>query len=184
MSNADDVLLGNDSSPVVKFPVDSPGTVAKGIVRNKQVRQARDINGTPKTFDDGSPMNDVVITIQTDDRDPSIEDDDGTRRLIAGYEMQRAIGQAMRDAGVKSLDEGGMLAVQHTHNEPPTKNGFSPRKKFRAQFQPPAAGGAANDLLAGAAGSSATAPDQQPAPVQPPQQSQSTPAAQPAGSLL
>lgn len=172
-TDADRELLGTNNAKVIKFPVTSPGTIAKGKVISKEVRQARDIDGTPKTFDDGTAKKDVVITIQTDLRDPEIEDDDGTRRIIAGYEIQKAIGQAMRDAGVQTLAEGGLLAVQHTHNEPATKNGRSDTKKFRAQFQPPAPGEAANDLLNSASETTA------------PQGEQTTASqAQPANSLL
>lgn len=173
-TNADDVLLGTTGAPVVKFPVDSPGTLVKGTVISKEVRQARDLDGTPKTFDDGQPKLDVVITIQTELRDSSIDDDDGTRRIIAGYEMQKAIGTAMRNANVKTLDRGGMLAVKHTHNEAATKNGRSPTKKFAAEYKAPEPGDAANSLLGDAAGPSEPEP----------QSTVSDGQAEPAGSLL
>lgn len=177
-TNADDVLLGTTGAPVVKFPQENPGTIAKGTVLSKDVRQARDMDNKIKTFDDGSPKLEVIIVLQTDERDSSIENDDGKRRLIAGFEMQKAIGDAMRDADVRTLEKGGLLAVQHTHNEPPTKNGYSPTKKFRAQYQPPDPGGAANDLLTGASDAPAETPATSPAPAA------AQPAPQPVGSLL
>lgn len=186
MSDVSSVLLGTNNSPVLKFPQGSAPITHKGSIIASQVRQATDINQVPKTFDDGSPKLEVVITLATDLRDPGIEEDNGHRRLIAGFEMQKAIGQAMREAGCKTLDNGGELAVQYTGDRAPERNGFSPTKLFRAQYRPPAAGAGVNDLLGGSS-ADIGAPSSSPQPqAQPPAQQQpvSQPTAEPAGSLL
>jgi hypothetical protein len=38
--------------------------------------------GEPKFWPSGDPMYQVIVTVQTQERDPSIQDDDGKRRLF------------------------------------------------------------------------------------------------------
>lgn len=134
--------------PACKFP--TIGTTAKGTIVASQVTQQTDIKGTPKTFDDGNPMQQVVITLQTDLRDPAINDDQGLRKLYVKGQMQAAIRDALRAAGAR-LEAGGILAVQYESDKPAEKVGFNATKIYRAQYVAPSAT-AANDLLGVSAG--------------------------------
>lgn len=131
-----DLLLGG--APAAKFP--EVGTVLKGKVLGQKKQQSKDMaTGDLKTWDDGSPMYEIVFTIQTDDRDPSIEDDDGVRRLFARGQMLKAIGAALREAKWSQSLVGGKLGVKYARDGEATRRGFSPPKVYAAKFEPPAA---------------------------------------------
>lgn len=155
MSNTDvnDFILSG-GVPAAKFPM--IGTVVKGTIVGSDVQQQLDFDtGKPKFFDDGKPMMQAVITLQTDDRDPSIDGDEGLRRVFVRGQMTAAVREALRTAGAK-LEVGGTLAVQFTEEKVnPEKPHRKPAKQYVAQYKPPAAGTAAtNDLL----GTSSAAP--------------------------
>lgn len=143
--------------PAAKFP--TIGTTVKGAVVSSEVTQQTDFQtGKPLTWDDGSPRQQVVITLQTDLRDPEVTDDTGLRKLYVKGQMTAALRDALRAAGAR-LEVGGTLAVQYTEDEPSATRGFNPKKVYRAQYQP-ATAGAVNDLL----GVAPAQPEPTPAP--------------------
>lgn len=142
---ANSLLSGG--APVAKFP--EIGTVVRGTVIDATTSQQTDIEQRPRYFDNGDPMMQVVVTLQTDERDPNISEDDGSRRLFIKGQMLNAVRTALRNAGAK-LEAGGRLAVQYTGDGTP-KPGRTAPKLFTAQYQPPKPGtAAANDLLGAA----------------------------------
>lgn len=138
--NANDVLMGGGGVPAVKFA--NPGdTVTGRIIAPPQAYQVRDYDpknpgaGTPKTYPSGDPIMGVYVDIATDLRDPSIEDDDGTRRLyIEGRYIKADVAAAVRTAGAPGLEVGGTLTVSFTHREDP--NDTRSRKYWQAQYSP------------------------------------------------
>lgn len=102
-------------------------------------QQQAEPNGKLKTWDDGNPMLQLVVTVQTTMHDPSIEDDDGRRRFYVKGAMRNAIADAVRKAGAKGLDIGGIVTLVYTHDEPPSSPGMSPARQFTATYQPPSA---------------------------------------------
>jgi hypothetical protein len=139
-------FLFSGGAPVAKFP--SIGAIVKGTVTNSEVTQQTDIDQKPKFFDDGNPMRQLVITLQTAERDPSADNDDGLRRLFVKGQMLQAVREALKAAGSK-LENGGTLAVQYANDKPSERRGYNDQKIYRAQYQPPAAGSGVNDLLGG-----------------------------------
>jgi hypothetical protein len=146
--DANDLLLSG-GVPAAKF--ETIGTVVKGVIVAADVTQQTDIStGQPKNWPDGNPMMQVVVTLQTDQRDANVDDDDGTRRLFVRGQMQAAVRDALRKAGAK-LEVGGTLAVQYEADEPAKQRGFNPKKLYRAEYAAPLPGTeAANGLLGGA----------------------------------
>jgi hypothetical protein len=131
-----DLLLGG--APAAKFP--EVGTVVKGRVIGQKMQQSRDMaTGELKTWDNGAPVYEIVFTLATDERDASIENDDGTRRLFARGQMLRAIGDALRKARWSAPLAGGTLAVKYVRDGEATRRGFSPPKIFAAIYTPPEA---------------------------------------------
>lgn len=131
-----DLLLGG--APAVKFP--TVGTKVVGKVLDQKKQQSKDMaTGDLKTWDDGSPIYEIVFTLQTDERDPNIEDDDGTRRLFARGQMLKAIGIALRKVQWKKPLVGGTLGVKYDHDGEAKTRGFSPPKVYVAKFDPPEA---------------------------------------------
>lgn len=145
-SDPNDFLLGG-GIPACKFPI--IGTTVKGTVANSEVVQQTEFaTGTPKTYTDGNPMMQVVITLATDERDPQIDGDDGQRKLYVKGQMRQAVAEALRKAGAK-LEKGGVLAVQYVEDKPSETRGFNPTKVYRAQYAAASPTAAANDALLG-----------------------------------
>lgn len=141
MTNASAAFLAGGGPKGVKFA--SYGDTGSGpIIVEPTVEQQRDYDtGKPLTWDDGNPRLQLVVTIKTQLRDPSIPDDDGTRRLFVRSGMRAAVQKAIKDAGVDSLDVGGELTVTYTHDDGRTK-------QYKAVYVPPKPGAAAASYLA------------------------------------
>lgn len=151
--DANDVLMGGGSgAPGAKFPRTAPGTTIGGrIVAKPEARQEREFDrnnpggGAPKFFPSGDPIMGVVVTVQTDLRDPSIEDDDGRRRLfIEGKRLKTAVKDAVIASGSK-LEVGGELYVTFTGLEGDPSDPQA-AKTWAARYVP-ASATAANDAL-------------------------------------
>jgi hypothetical protein len=185
-ADANDILMGGGGPQVAKFPQGKQPVTAKGVVSSTSVRQAQDMDKKPKFFESGDPMMDVIIVLDNCEITPTLDEnayrgddaDDGRRRLICGFEMQKAIGQAIRAAGARGIENGAELAVQYYGDGEAKKAGANRPKLFRAQYRPPAAGSGVNDLLGGAA------PDGNGTPAPAAQQQTPAPQPEPAGSLL
>ena len=147
MSNVNDILNGGGGAPSFSFP--TIGTVAKGTIVATDVTQQRDpATGKPKVWPDGNPMMQAVLTLQTDQRDPAVENDDGQRRLFVKGQMRDAVREALRQAGVNGVELGGLIAVQYVSDKPSDRPGLNAAKQYAAQYKPPAANPApANNLL-------------------------------------
>jgi hypothetical protein len=129
MADVDNFLMGGKRNSA-KFP--SIGTMVKGVVISKALEQQRDMDGKPKFWDDGNPMNQMVIGLQTDERDAAIDNDDGVRYVFAKANMLLAIRDAVKKAGKTSLDPGDKLAVKYTGDGVAKTRGFSAPKEYTA----------------------------------------------------
>lgn len=93
----------------------------------------------PKTGQPTDRMQ-VRIELDTEERDPEQQFDDGARTLYVKSYMRSAIGDALRRAGVKEPAVGGRLMVKFVRTEPADRPGLSPSKHFEAAYQPPPTG--------------------------------------------
>jgi hypothetical protein len=133
------------STPSVKF--NDVGAKVSGEVISSEVTQQTDIQtNQPKTWDDGKPMWQLVVTLATDERDAEIDGDDGTRKLYLKGSANKpdtslgAVKAAVKAAGASSLEPGGRLQVVYTGDGEATKRGFNPPKEYAAEYAPPVAG--------------------------------------------
>jgi hypothetical protein len=147
--DATDFLLGGEKIRSAKF--ERAGDTIKGTIVDAQVRQQTDIStGEMLTWDDGKPKNQLVITLQTDLREPAgqgEDPDDGRRRLYVkgstkseSKSMTVAVRDALRAAKAQRLEVGATLAVRYTGDGVATTRGFTPPKQYAAKYEPPAAG--------------------------------------------
>lgn len=115
------------------------GTKYSGTVLDFRVEQARDYtDGKPKFWDDGNPVKQLVVTIQTDERDPSKDGDDGVRALYCGGQLLKAVREAVRPHG--GIAQGGRIGVKfYDEGEPPVRNGkkLNAPKLFKVEYAPP-----------------------------------------------
>lgn len=157
MSTAADFLMGA-SGPSAKFP--TVGTSVGGrITRIGEPMQQKDMaTQQPKFWPDGNPMLQLPVDVATDQRDPEINNDDGTRTLYIKGQMQKAIREAVSRAGAKMLEVGGTLTVTYDRDEAPKQRGFNPAKVYTATYTPPTVQAAADFLAADTPDTQTTAP--------------------------
>lgn len=152
---ANDVLMGGGGAPTAK--ITEGVTVAGRILAISEPYQEREYdpnnpgNGAPKFFKSGTPIMSFWVDVATPLRDPSIEDDDGTRRIyMDGSRIKKAVRAGVQAAGATGLNVGGTLSVTCTHYDTP--GDMRSGKNYAVTYQP---GSPANTVLMGAQ------PDQQ-----------------------
>lgn len=143
MTDPNDLLFAG-GAPSAKFP--AIGAKVVGTIESAEVKQQTDINGTLLTWDNGEPKMQIVVSLLTDERDPSIEEDDGRRRLFVKGQMMTAVREAVRAGGGKLL-AGGRLAVAYVGDGEQKTRGFSPPKLYKAQYEAPKASVDVDNLL-------------------------------------
>lgn len=137
MSDAVDALMqeGGGGTPWAKFP--AVGSVVRGTIVSIEQRQRTEFEtNEPLLNKDNTPAMEIVVVLQTTERDPEIEDDTGLRALHAPvwfFEgcMRLAIMAAVLAAGAKAPEIGGELAVQHSGMD-------GKAKLYVATYAPPA----------------------------------------------
>lgn len=166
MSNHDvssEFLFGGKPSASFDQPGDSvSGTITKPTER---VQQKNFDSGELETWPDGQPKYQLIVSLSTDQRDPTDPSDDGERRLFIASKLQRqAIAAAVKKAGASALEVGGKLTVTYTGDgERMIKNGRPsgfPPKLYSATYIRPAD----VTLTQDAAPQAQSAPAQQAAP--------------------
>lgn len=147
LDDANAFLLGSESVPSASFL--SKGAKHEGEILDLAMRQQLDIDTRkPLFWENGDPKKQLVITIQTDEYDDQIEDDDGRRRLYVKYKMKDAIADAVREAGADSgVQVGGWISVQWVKSEKPQNRAKSGAKIYAAVYEPPDPSAAANAYL-------------------------------------
>ena len=147
MTNANDILMGSGGAPTAKL---SEGvTVAGRITAISQPYQEREYvrdnpgGGAPKFFPSGDPIMSFTVDIATEQRDPAIEDDDGTRRVyMDGARIKKAVRSAVQASGATGLNVGGHLSITCTHYDTP--GDIRSGKNYAATYTP---GAPANNVL-------------------------------------
>lgn len=145
LPNANAWLMGG-GVPSAKF--DAIGTTVAGtITEQPTIQQQRDFDtGQPEFWDDGNPKYMLVVHLETKQRDPSVDNDDGTRALYVRSFLQKAIRDAVRLAGGDGLEPGGHLSVTYTGDGTPPRRGANAPKLYTATYKLPTAQ-AANEFL-------------------------------------
>ncbi len=149
------------------------GATCVGTITAAETRQQTDPkDGSPKTWDNGDPMMQLVITLQTDQREG--DDDDGTRNVyVKGSKKPEsqsgtaALIAALKAAGPGTqLEVGGQLAVRYTGDGTPAARGLSAPKHWQMQYKAPAiqTGGMLDDPAPAAQQAPAAAPAAEAAP--------------------
>lgn len=165
MSDNYNSLLGGGSTPSLsfkgQFPVQYMGL--KLLEATKKPAYEYDPSkpnnrGAQKYWPDGNPVENVWLTVQTDQRNSA--EDDGRRVLVLDSKNKlNAVQEAVRESG-GDFAAGGILDIEWYGNDPEGKNPQNPPKLYRARWTPPTL----NDALAGGWGNPAQ--QQAPAPQQ------------------
>lgn len=128
-----EVLFGNT---VPSFQFERYGDTCQGIITDIVAQKQTDKKtGEPKFWPSGDPMWMAVVTLQTQERDPSIAEDDGKRRVfIRGRSLTDATRDAVKDAGKKKLEKGALMSVTYT-SDGPAERGNNPPKLYSVAYQ-------------------------------------------------
>jgi hypothetical protein len=151
--DASTFLLGGSAAPALKFP--SVGTeYTLTIIEKPELRERTNFQtGEVERWSDGNPKMQLVVTGTVDESHREGSDDTLERRLYIKGQMQKAVGEAVREAGERDLKVGGKLWIKYT-GDGQAERGKNPPKQYKSAYKAPEAGSAAflagNDEGAGA----------------------------------
>jgi hypothetical protein len=129
-------FLKGAKMPNFKFDV---GASVTGVIKDMSVKQQIDFDtDQPKFWDDGGPMMQLVVTLATALRDPSIENDNGMRRIYVKGKLQQAVLDAVNVTHPEGLEVGGQLTVTNTGLGEPKKKGANAPRLYSASYVPAA----------------------------------------------
>lgn len=130
-------LLSGPREPIAKF--EAIGDTITGTLIDAEVAPITAPDGTVQTDKNGNPKQQIIYTLQTDERDSEIEDDDGKRRVYAKWAIQKAISECLTNAGLANigLQEGGKLTITHSSTQKASQKGYSDIKLYTAEYAPP-----------------------------------------------
>lgn len=185
MSNDSKSFLSGGGPKALAFP--TPGTTHTGLIESDPVESQQIDPGTQlaKTWKDGNPMMQLVVTLSTTEHED--DDDDGIRRLFIKGQMRKAFQNALTAAGADELLVGGQVTITYTHDGEKSNPAFSAPKQYVVQYSPPKSGTNGNGSLAAASAVAATVskvPENLPAGMTPDIWATLTPEAQAALSAL
>lgn len=138
--------LGGDSN---SFSFDNVGDAVRGLVLDLQERQQTEMDTNEPAYWDPEKTNPkmmMVVTLQTDLRDPANPADDGIRTVaLAGSKkpesqsrMAAVCGAVKAATGSTSLQYKGDLCIQYIGDGVPTRKGFNAPKLYQAWYTAPA----------------------------------------------
>lgn len=126
--NAASALTTKGGGPIAKF--NDIGDVVKLKITGLEQREQTDfISGEIIRWADGKPKMQFVFT--GIDQDTQEE----TRLFAKGY-LLGAIKDAIAEGGGQ-IEVGGTLSVKFTHEDPPSKSGLNPAKRYAAKYEAP-----------------------------------------------
>ncbi|MFJ9413077.1 hypothetical protein ACIRPT_02785 [Streptomyces sp. NPDC101227] len=162
-----DWLMGGGTKSA-SFNGPPPITWSGAITTEPVLVQKRDFDtNEPLFWPDGRPKQMLQVNIQTEERDPQDPEDEGVRALYLEYRKANAVRDAVRAAGTRKLEVGGVLALTYTGDDLAAKKGRGmPPKNYSASYTAPdpLAQTAPGDIGAWAAAAPAAPAPQPPAP--------------------
>lgn len=168
LSSLGELLAGNSAKAY--FGANSqPGDTVTGVIEKIETTQVNDFQTKqPAFWNDGRPKEQIHVIIQTQLRDPSVEEDDGRRSLwVKGWGIQlKAFREACMQAGVKTPKPGDTITETYI-GLGERGNAPQPPKVFSFRIEP--ANGVDNLLNGGQPQQPVQQPAQQPFQQQPQQ---------------
>lgn len=133
--DANDFLM---SAGVKSASFASIGDSVTGFIASKpEVQHQTDFETSePLYWKDGKPRLQLKVILQTEDRDPEDQDDDGQRAVYIKGNMQQAVSKAVRAAKAGGLAVGGKLRIKYVANGA-GQRGKNPPKLYEALYRAP-----------------------------------------------
>jgi hypothetical protein len=133
--SADDLLFGGGAPSA---DLKNIGARVSGIIVDKDTQHETDFTTKePKYFKSGDPVIQIVLTLQTDLRDPSREDDDGIRKVYLKAQWKTEFSKAVAATGTKAITLGAWVQFIRTHDAK-SDGGGSDKKYVAVEYRLPA----------------------------------------------
>ncbi|XTZ17069.1 hypothetical protein ACQSSU_06730 [Micromonospora echinospora] len=133
--DANDLLMGGGIKSINWKDNPIGHTVIGTITDTPKVEQMKKFNSDELDFwPSGDPKMQIIVTLQTDQRDPADQHDDGKRRLHIPPRMMAPVREAVQRVGAKGLEIGGRLAVRRVGGTGAVGDPFT----FAAEYAGPA----------------------------------------------
>lgn len=127
--------LASRGVPSSKF--EDKGDSVTGVLVDGDVQPQTDTQGNVKFRKDGvTPIMQLVITWDTNERDAKIPNDKGRRKLYCSWRLEAEIKRAVRATGADGLEVGGTLTVTFVREEK-VEGVMGKAKIYEASYVPP-----------------------------------------------
>jgi hypothetical protein len=93
-----------------------------------------------KFYKNGDPMLQVVVRVQTEERDPTIPNDDGIRAVYVKGKTIKVVREAVKAGGGSKIEVGGFLSLTYVNDDPPTGGLPQGAKLFSCEYHAPKPG--------------------------------------------
>lgn len=131
-------FFGGGGAPAISFKSNKGEWVVGIILEKPDIQNQIDVQTKKvKTYEDGKPKKQAVLTILTEMRDPEIEDDDGKRRLYVKGNMTFELKKTLKEMGVRAPVPGGKIAVRWVGEKPTGQ--IQPMKLYEVRYAAPTA---------------------------------------------
>lgn len=112
-----------------------------GVLIDADVQPATEFGtGEIKYRKDGvTPIMQLVITWRTEERDPNVPNDDGTRKVGCSWRLEAEIRRAIKATGAEGMEEGGELTITFIGEEKVANTPGAKAKMYKASYVPPKA---------------------------------------------
>ena len=143
-------LFATISVPSISFKDCKIGDSFSGTITDLETAQVRDFESNePKFWDDGNPQLQVILTLDTEYRDGSA-DDDGTRKLYLVGEKLKAMKQDVKETKIP-VEKGQVITITLVGEKPNANKKYNATKLYGISRVIPK-GNASVDAVLGAQG--------------------------------
>lgn len=142
-------LLGTRSIPSISFKDAKIGDSFTGVITDLRTVQVRSYDsGEPEFWDDGKPKLQIEVTLATDYLDPSLDEDDGTRRVYLFGQKLSAAKQEMKAKGLSKLEKGMGFTISFVGEKPASNKKYNNVKMYGIEIEPATSNPDVDALLA------------------------------------
>lgn len=130
-------LLGTRSIPSISFKDAKVGDSFTGVITDLRTVQVRSYDsGEPEFWDDGKPKLQIEVTLATEYIDPTLDDDDGTRRVYLFGQKLAAAKQTMKAQGLSKLEKGFKFTITFVGEKPASNKKYNNVKLYGIELEP------------------------------------------------
>ena len=148
LPSVDDLLQGG-GSPSLSFKDAKVGDSFTGVISATRAVQVRNYEDPTKLefWDDGKPKMQIEVTLDTDYRDASIDDDQGERRVFLFGQKLTALKDALKAKGLSKLEVGGKFTISLTGTKPSKNPRYNDVKLYGIDVVAPTSNSAVDALI-------------------------------------